>query len=446
MAWEIHFYKSLIMLRKAVVKILWLALLFSPTVVCAQGIHFENGLSWEQIKEKAKAENKYIFVDCYASWCGPCKKMDQEVYTEDSVGTVVNEKFISVKVQIDTSKNDNDAIKAWYADAHALMASYVVTAFPTFLFFSPSGELVHRGLGYQQPKNFAQLTVEALDPHKEYYVLVARYQKGARDYAIMPDLANRAKSFNDNALADSIAADYLHGYLDKLDFTEICTRSNLGFIAIFAKVLSSKDEVFKCIYGHPKLVDTTMHDRNLAERFVNYIVIKEEIIPATEEAKKKGKEPDWGMIGKHIEQHYGVTWVEKNVLNAKIGWYKVQQEWPDYTRCLVQRMDIVVLKDTPHDFGSLMGVNGSAWEVFLYSNRKDELDKALIWSDWVVQEEQSPNGGFMDTKANLLYKLGRKEEALALETKAVQADPGNKEITDNFEKMRRSEPTWTVAH
>ncbi len=36
-------------------------------------IHFENGLSWEQIKEKAKAEHKYIFVDCYATWCGPCK-------------------------------------------------------------------------------------------------------------------------------------------------------------------------------------------------------------------------------------------------------------------------------------------------------------------------------------------------------------------------------------
>ena len=32
-----------------------------------QGINFEQGLSWPQVLEKAKAGNKYIFVDCYAS-------------------------------------------------------------------------------------------------------------------------------------------------------------------------------------------------------------------------------------------------------------------------------------------------------------------------------------------------------------------------------------------
>ena len=44
-----------------------------------KGIHFVNGLSWQEVLQKAKAENKYIFVDCYATWCGPCKAMDKEV-------------------------------------------------------------------------------------------------------------------------------------------------------------------------------------------------------------------------------------------------------------------------------------------------------------------------------------------------------------------------------
>src|SRR5579872_1581201 len=98
-------------------KLLLSLLMLAPLVVCAQGIHFENGMSWEQIKGKAKVENKYIFVDCYASWCGPCMKMDQDVYSRDSVGDIVNSHFISVKVQMDTSKKDNDTIKTWYADA-----------------------------------------------------------------------------------------------------------------------------------------------------------------------------------------------------------------------------------------------------------------------------------------------------------------------------------------
>src|ERR1700754_2014916 len=68
-----------------------------------EGINFVRGLSWEQIKEKAKAENKYIFLDCYTTWCGYCKQMDQRVYPELHVGYEYNEHFISAKVQMDSS-------------------------------------------------------------------------------------------------------------------------------------------------------------------------------------------------------------------------------------------------------------------------------------------------------------------------------------------------------
>ncbi len=67
----------------------------------AQGIKFEENLSWQQLLDKAKVTNKYIFVDCYATWCGPCKMMDKDVYTSGKVGYLFNEHFISVKVQMD---------------------------------------------------------------------------------------------------------------------------------------------------------------------------------------------------------------------------------------------------------------------------------------------------------------------------------------------------------
>ena len=47
--------------------------------------------------EKAKAENKLVFVDCYTSWCGPCKYMLNNVFVLPEVGAFFNEHFVNVK-------------------------------------------------------------------------------------------------------------------------------------------------------------------------------------------------------------------------------------------------------------------------------------------------------------------------------------------------------------
>src|SRR5688500_7757549 len=83
------------------------------TIGKAQGIKWTTGLTWEQINQKAKTENKYIFLDLYATWCGPCKEMDKSVYPNDTVGLFFNNKFVSVKVQMDRTKKDNAFIQSW---------------------------------------------------------------------------------------------------------------------------------------------------------------------------------------------------------------------------------------------------------------------------------------------------------------------------------------------
>jgi thiol-disulfide isomerase/thioredoxin len=72
---------------KQFVKLTTLALTFLCLSLSgiAQGINWTIGLKWLAIQEKAKKENKYIFLDFYATWCGPCKKMEKEVYVNDTV-------------------------------------------------------------------------------------------------------------------------------------------------------------------------------------------------------------------------------------------------------------------------------------------------------------------------------------------------------------------------
>ena len=66
-------------------KLFFLVLItFSMTVFAQQSINFQN-TSFKDILAKAKAEKKLVFLDAFASWCGPCKMMEKNIFTLPSV-------------------------------------------------------------------------------------------------------------------------------------------------------------------------------------------------------------------------------------------------------------------------------------------------------------------------------------------------------------------------
>ena len=72
-------------------------------IASAQGIDFFHG-SYEEALKKARSENKGIFVDVYTSWCGPCKKMAREVFTQAGVGDYFNTHFVCLKLDAEKDK------------------------------------------------------------------------------------------------------------------------------------------------------------------------------------------------------------------------------------------------------------------------------------------------------------------------------------------------------
>jgi thioredoxin 1 len=114
------------------------------TAQSATGINFHQG-TWDEVKAKAKAEGKLIFVDAYAVWCGPCKWMDANVFSNSSVGEYYNITFVNYKFDMEKGEGP------------AFARQYKVTAYPTLLFIDGDGKVVDEVKGSRSATDFIAL-------------------------------------------------------------------------------------------------------------------------------------------------------------------------------------------------------------------------------------------------------------------------------------------------
>ena len=62
-------------------------------------------------KEAAKKSGKLIFVDAYTTWCGPCKWMAANKFTNDTIAEFYNKNFISLKMDMEKGDGKEMAVR-----------------------------------------------------------------------------------------------------------------------------------------------------------------------------------------------------------------------------------------------------------------------------------------------------------------------------------------------
>lgn len=405
------------------------ALLFAlllPFFAVAQdkGIHFEHGLSWAEIQAKAKAENKYIFIDCFTTWCGPCKYMSANIFPLEEVGNFMNDKYISVKVQMDETAKDNEEVKKWYADAKMIGEKYSVRAYPTFLFFAPDGSIVDRQVGGGEAQAFIERCADALKPEKQYYTQLDQYNKGKKDPEFLRSLALLALDKYDQKNAATFSKLYLDQQKD------LYTKENLEFINKFTN--SSKDVGFKMFLEHPDKVNKILGS-GAAENKIMEIAAQEEIYPKL--MKKDKSAPDWAGLEKAVKEKYPKL-AEEMLLKTKVQYFSYVKDADNAVANIIAYMKKYGHKADPQE------LNEYAWTIFEKCNDMKCIEQALEWSKRSFKDKEVP--AFMDTYANLLFKSGKKADAIAWEEKALKS--ANEEERKNYEetlaKMKKGDKYW----
>ena len=167
-------------------------------IVSAQdrSIRFEEG-TFQTALEKAKQENKLLFVDCYTSWCGPCKMLARDVFTNNEVADYFNEHFISLKV--DCEKGEGPEIKNRFG----------VSGYPTLLFINGQGEVVNKIVGASRQPYFLENVKKGLDPKNSLYAKEQKYESGYRDQAFLVDLIANYKKVREDKKATEVSQELL---------------------------------------------------------------------------------------------------------------------------------------------------------------------------------------------------------------------------------------------
>lgn len=397
--------------------------LLLPVAVAAQekGIHFEHALSWVEVKAKAKAENKYIFVDCFTTWCGPCKHMSTVIFPQEEAGKFFNDKFVNVEVQLDTTAKDNAHVKSWYADAHAIMTQYEIKAFPTYLIFAPDGRVLHRIVGGSNTaKKFIDEVQESFDTTKQYYTKLELFEKGRRDSSFLHQLAIQVYDAYDIPTGKKVMKAFLAGQ------PSLFTPAALNLINLYTT--RSTDEYFGFLAEHAPEINRVL-GAGKAENKVRTIFLQE----GRFYSRDKGV-LDWANIQKKIAARLPNE-AEEITMHIKVNVYNIKRDWPNFEKAIVAYMK---------KYSHLMNdgdLNSLAWNVF--ENCKDMTCVAQIL-DWSKQLKDTKEPAFLDTYANLLYKLGKKDAAIALEQKALDMSPVNDRsgYQSTIDKMKKGEKTW----
>lgn len=145
-----------------------------------EGIQFMHG-TWAEARAKSAAENKPLFVDIWASWCGPCKRLGKEIFPQKEVGDYFNPRFVCYKLQSDPKD------KAMRHEADSIYKEYGVTALPTLLWIAPDGKLMHFSIGFRSAKQLIATAEEAVDPKRNTSFVLSRYEGG--DHSLTSGLA-----------------------------------------------------------------------------------------------------------------------------------------------------------------------------------------------------------------------------------------------------------------
>jgi thiol-disulfide isomerase/thioredoxin len=358
-----------------------IALFFCFANLQAQGIEFFHGTFAEALV-KAKTENKLIFMDAFAEWCGPCKRMAATVFTDEKVGKFMNSNFICLKKDMEKDEGPE------------LSRKFDVSAYPTLLFLNAEGKLVQRNVGALPTDGFITTARQALGKIDNTKDFEKAYTEGKRE----PELIyNYVRALN---RAGKPTLKIVNEFLQKADMAQPTTLK-----IIFEGTSQADSKVFDLLIKNKAAIAALYSDQQVKDRI-------EEAIEKTAANAVQFKSPELQAEAKAKMKAHLPEKAEAFAAASDMAFFKAVNDAKNYCKAC----ETALKKEGKNDARTLYAIAKQMTDAF-------PEEKTVLNTAEKYLKKAAENGGLVEyyyLYAQTLHRNGKKSDALTNAEKALK--------------------------
>lgn len=379
---------------------------------------------WNKIVARATREDKIIYMQYsfLENNSDPLKRL-KAIYNDDEVLDYLSNHFIPLFIPFEEIKDRYINLVQVNPFLGSLMPVPTGGQGIPSNFFTKQGKRLHKRYAIPtNADNFLEELQDVVNGKNNYYQLVEEFNNGNRDIEFFKHLLPSVLKVRDT--------------VDKYLKVFVQTRDNL-----FTK---ENAELLMHCYSLNLAFDYLYNNQDLWKKVVSEDTLE-------------------NFYNKEISKQISIKYYNPVSINPYDLVKLFEEKYPKYGRyesikfLLVQESNYLKTKNNiNYDFifnayvdssfllkANAANLNTYAWRIFQNMTDTTLLNKALSWSKKSLEQDNN-NPAYLDTYANILYKLGQAKEAIEIETKALELVKAKdkKSYEETLDKMQKGEPTW----
>ncbi len=355
-----------------------LFIFFSIIILAQDEIHFQD-LPFKDLIAKAKKENKIVFIDAYAAWCGPCKMMEMNIFTKKSVSDYYNANFVNARFDMEKGEGRDIAAK------------YGVRSYPTYLFLNGDGELISQNMGYMEESPFLAMAKEVNSPNNKKGSLKDRFAKGEKDPEFLINII-KLNSSTDFEFAKKAS----ERYFENKKKNEELSKDDVSYLLFFLK--SVEDPNYKVFIDRKSEIIKFLPENTYTE-FGNQLKLSK---IAEESLDLQNKRINDEYFLKNAEPLVGKDEARRRLNQIKLGYYEQNGNFAEYEKAALEYYK----NSDSFDTNELLK---AAWVFSDNVKTQASLKKAVEWAEKSVMRGETSENTYI--LAKLYFLTGNKEMA-----------------------------------